>query len=80
VKGVEALNTRCTQIADRVVPEYRVGRKSYSCTGGVAKRWFAAWQGACIAFGYDPREAAAGIALGYDPKEVTAAKKEGKAT
>ena len=56
MKGIDVLNRRCTQIADRVVPEYRAGRKSYSCTGGVAKRWQAAWDGACIALGYDPKD------------------------
>lgn len=48
-----ALDERCTQIADAVVPEYR-GTKSYSCTGVVAKRWQAAWDGACRALGHDP--------------------------
>lgn len=67
MKGINTLNTRCTQIADMVVPEYRAGRKSYSCIGSVAKRWQAAWDSACIA-------------LGYDPEEVMTAKKEGKAT
>jgi hypothetical protein len=38
------------EIADRVVPEYRDGKRSYSCTGTVAKRWQAAYDGACIAF------------------------------
>jgi len=50
----DALTARCTQIADAVVPEYRGGRRSYSCTGRVAKRWQAAWNGACLALGRDP--------------------------
>ena len=45
---------RCTQIADEAVPEYRGGARSYSCTGVVAKRWQAAWDGACIALGHAP--------------------------
>lgn len=50
-----AIAARCTQIADEVVPEYRGGRSSYSCTGRVAKRWQAAWDGACVALGHDPK-------------------------
>lgn len=46
----------CTKIADEVVPEYRTGRRDYSCTGHVAKRWQAAWDGACIALGHTPRD------------------------
>jgi hypothetical protein len=49
------LNTRCAQIADRLVPQYRDGGKNYSCHGGVARRWQAAFEGACIAFGHDPK-------------------------
>lgn len=45
----DAIDKRCTQIADVVVPAYRDGRRSYSCTGTVAKRWQAAWDGACAA-------------------------------
>jgi hypothetical protein len=56
VKDIAALNTRCTQIADQVVPEYRARNKSYSCTGGMAKRWQAAWDGACAALGYNPKK------------------------
>lgn len=50
---------RCLEIADRVVPEYRreqPGRANYSCTGVYAKRWQAAWDGACIALGGDPAD------------------------
>lgn len=36
-------------IADRVVPEYRDGKRSYSCTGNTAKRWGAAYEAAKIA-------------------------------
>lgn len=50
------LEARCTQIADGVVPEYRIGR-SYSCTGTIAKRWQAAWDGAYRALRGAPREA-----------------------
>jgi hypothetical protein len=50
------LGTICTQIADTVVPKFRDGKKSYSCTGSVAKRWQAAWDGACIALGYDSKD------------------------
>lgn len=51
--------TRCTEIADQVVPEYRrehSGGRYYSCTGHTAKRWQAAWDGACVALGRDPKE------------------------
>lgn len=44
---------RCTEIADKVVPEYR-GGKPRCCTGHIAKRWQAAWDGACVALGGDP--------------------------
>lgn len=45
---------RCTLVADQVVPEYRRGPRSYACTSPVAKRWQAAWDGACVALGQDP--------------------------
>jgi hypothetical protein len=45
----DEIGKRCTQIADAVVPEYRGGKRSYSCTGTVAKRWQAAWDGAAHA-------------------------------
>ncbi|NLS27976.1 hypothetical protein S2M10_29780 [Sphingomonas sp. S2M10] len=48
---VLALNRRCCQIADRVVPEYRVGTRSHSCCGTTAKRWSAAFEGAALAIG-----------------------------
>lgn len=51
----DAISDRCTQIADEVVPEYRGGKHGYSCTGTVAKRWQAAWDGAYIALGRDPK-------------------------
>lgn len=54
----DKITERCTQIADRIVPEYRRGEKSYSCTGVVAKRWQAAWDGACVALGHDPDRSA----------------------
>lgn len=50
----DGITERCTQIADAVVPEYR-GKRSYSCTGRVAQRWQAAWDGACIALGREPK-------------------------
>jgi len=40
---------RCSLIADTIVPEYRNGKRRYSCTSIVAKRWQAAWDGARIA-------------------------------
>lgn len=55
--NTDAVAACCTQIADAVVPEYRGGKKSYACTGLVAKRWQAAWDGACLALGHDPRRA-----------------------
>jgi hypothetical protein len=45
---------RCDQIADEVVPAYRCGKRSYGCTGTVAKRWGAAWDAACLALGGNP--------------------------
>ena len=52
----DAFADRCTQIADAIVPMYRDGKKSYSCTGVVAKRWQAAWDGACVALGRSPND------------------------
>ena len=46
--------SRCTAIADQAVPAYRNGKRSYSCTSHTAKRWQAAWDGACIALGGNP--------------------------
>jgi len=51
-----ALDKRCVEIADTVVPQYRSGKRNYSCTGGMAKRWLAAFEGARIALGRDPKE------------------------
>jgi hypothetical protein len=51
-----SIAARCTQVADAVVPQYRGGKKSYSCTGTVARHWQAAWDGACIALGGDPQD------------------------
>ncbi len=50
----DAVATRCTEIADTVVPEYRSGSSHPSCTSPTAKRWQAAWDGACVALGRDP--------------------------
>jgi len=50
----DAIAARCTQIADEIVPEYRGSERGYSCTGSVAKRWQAAWDGACAALGHNP--------------------------
>jgi hypothetical protein len=85
MKGLDTLVTHCTQIADRVVPEYRARNKSYSCTGGVAKRWQAAWDGACIALGNDPKEVSDAErrvrARGRGKRQPgVLTKKEGKAT
>jgi hypothetical protein len=51
-----SIGDRCTQFADAIVPEYKGENKSYSCTGSVAKRWQAAWDGACMALGHNPRD------------------------
>lgn len=49
--------TRCTEIADQVVPEYRADNARHTgCGTHTAKRWQAAWDGACIALGGDPKE------------------------
>lgn len=50
------ISERCTLIADKVVPQYRDEKKSYGCTGVVAKRWQAAWDGTCLALGGDPED------------------------
>lgn len=53
------LAKQCTEIADRVVPQYRDENQrqpGYSCTGIYAKRWQAAWDGACVALGGDPAD------------------------
>jgi len=50
------IETRCLLIADKVVPQYRSGKRGYSCTGGMAKRWGAAFEGALLALGHDPEE------------------------
>lgn len=51
-----AIATTCTTIADQIMPAYRSGDRSYSCTGHVAKRWQAAWDGACVALGGNPED------------------------
>jgi len=51
---------RCTQIADAVVPEYR-GTRKHSCTAPTARRWQAAWDGACVALGHDPARYRGGV-------------------
>lgn len=48
----ETIPARCTEIADKVVPEYRSHRMS--CTGVYAKCWQSAWDAACLALGGDP--------------------------
>jgi hypothetical protein len=52
---VPTLTARCTEIADQVVARYKQAPYP-SCTGHAAKRWQAAWDGACIALGGDPAE------------------------
>ena len=52
-RRIRSENMRCACIADRCVPEYRAGKKSYSCTGAVAKRWEAAWKAVCMTLGYE---------------------------
>jgi len=51
-----ALVARCVAIADQAVPAYRDGRRTYCCTGHIAKQWQAAFDGACIALGGDPQD------------------------
>lgn len=50
------LARHCTMIADLAVPAYRSGVKSYGCASHTAKRWQAAWDGACLALGGRPEE------------------------
>lgn len=38
------------RIADKVVPQYRHGERSYSCTGTIAKKWQAAYEAAELTF------------------------------
>ncbi len=46
----------CAEIADKIVPRYRDRTKPpLPCHGDVAKKWQAAWDGACIALGADPK-------------------------
>lgn len=54
----DALAARATRIADQVIPDYRSPPRGryYSCTGVIARRWQAAWDGAMIALGGDPKE------------------------
>lgn len=59
----QKLAARCVQIADTVVPQYRNEKRSYSCTGGMAKCWQAAYDGACIALGGNPGNGAAPVKL-----------------
>ena len=47
---------RCSEIADKIVPQYRNGQRSYSCRGTIAKRWQAAWDAAYLALGGDPKD------------------------
>ena len=51
-----SIEARCTQIADAVVPAYRTAGRALSCTGTIAKRWQAAWDGACLALAHDPQD------------------------
>lgn len=39
------LDKVCAEIADKVVPEYRNGKRNYSCTSWKAKCWNAAYEG-----------------------------------
>lgn len=43
------LDKRSVEIADQIVPDYRGGQRSYSCTGTMAKRWGAANDAARLA-------------------------------
>ena len=43
------IETRRLEIADQVVPAYRIGPRYYSCSGHIAKQWSAAYEGARIA-------------------------------
>ena len=43
-------NDFAAAIADKVEPRYRCMGRSYSCTGHIAERWTAAFEGARQAF------------------------------
>lgn len=43
------IEARCIAVADTVVPNYRNGKKAYSCTSQVARMWQAAYDGAAAA-------------------------------
>jgi len=45
-----------TQIADQVVPEYRGGKRGYSCSSHTAKRWGAAYDAAAAVIGAMERD------------------------
>lgn len=47
-------NREAKKIADKIIPSYRLSGKSYSCTGTIAKKWQAAYEGACMAYGVEP--------------------------
>jgi hypothetical protein len=53
IEHEQAIANLCTGIADKVEPDYRTGAPR-SCTGYIARRWQAAWDGACLAIGGDP--------------------------
>ena len=42
------IEARCVAIADTVVPNYRNGKRAYSCTSQVARMWQAAYDGAAV--------------------------------
>ena len=50
------ISDQCTFYADRVVPDYRGGKRAHSCGSQMAHRWQAAWDGACLALGGDPAD------------------------
>lgn len=54
---------RALAIADKIVPAYRNGTRSYSCTGHVAKMWQAAYDGALSIADGDTQNA------DYDPSQ-----------
>lgn len=51
------IDARCVAIADTVVPNYRNGKRAYSCTSQVARMWQAAYDGAAAALAQGTTEA-----------------------
>lgn len=52
----EQIEKQCIDIADKIVPQYRNGKRSYSCHGTIANKWGAAYYGAYMAITGNPHK------------------------